>query len=155
MERVGNGRELIARASGIASRYRLSGYDSIYAACAVLLKSVGLHFSDLEKIIIAGGFGRYIDVEKAMTIGLLPEVRPEIVSYGGNTSLLGCRLAALYREKAEEAETIATMITNIELSASNIYMDEYVAALFLPHTRMEEFPVRAQRLKAAREALMQ
>jgi len=36
MERVGNGRELIARASGIASRYRLSGYDSIYAACADL-----------------------------------------------------------------------------------------------------------------------
>ena len=36
MERVGNGRELIARASDIASRYRLSGYDSIYAACADL-----------------------------------------------------------------------------------------------------------------------
>jgi hypothetical protein len=36
---------------------------SIYAACSVLLKSVGLHFGDLEKIIIAGGFGRYIDVE--------------------------------------------------------------------------------------------
>ena len=39
------------------------------------------------------------------------------------------------------------MITNIELSASNIYMDEYVAALFLPHTRMEEFPIRAKRLE--------
>lgn len=36
MERVGNGRELISRASDIASRYRLSGYDSIYAACADL-----------------------------------------------------------------------------------------------------------------------
>lgn len=36
MERVGNGRELIARASTIASRYGLSGYDSIYAACAEL-----------------------------------------------------------------------------------------------------------------------
>jgi uncharacterized 2Fe-2S/4Fe-4S cluster protein (DUF4445 family) len=128
---------------------------SIYAACSVLLKSVGLHFSDLERIIIAGGFGRYIDVEKAMTIGLLPEVKPEIVSYGGNTSLTGCRLAALFKDKADEAETIATMITNIELSASHIYMDEYVAALFLPHTRMEEFPIRGERLKAAREAAMQ
>jgi predicted nucleic acid-binding protein len=37
MERVGNGRELISRASDIASRYRLSGYDSIYAACADLI----------------------------------------------------------------------------------------------------------------------
>ncbi|MHB8762790.1 MAG: ASKHA domain-containing protein [Deferrisomatales bacterium] len=121
---------------------------SIYAACSVLLRSVGLQFTDLERFIIAGGFGQYIDVEKAMTIGLLPEVNPEIVSYGGNTSLTGCRMAALHREKLDEAESIATMITNIELSASNIYMDEYVAALFLPHTRMEEFPIQRERLKA-------
>jgi len=121
---------------------------SIYAACSVLLKSVGLQFTDLERIVIAGGFGQYIDVEKAMTIGLLPEVKPEIVRYGGNTSLAGCVLASLYRDKIEETESIATMITNIELSASNIYMDEYVAALFIPHTRMEDFPIQAERLKA-------
>lgn len=124
---------------------------SIYAACALLLKSVGLQFTDIEKIIIAGGFGQFIDVEKAMTIGLLPEVDPEIVSYGGNTSLEGCRLAALYGEKIAEVETIASMITNIELSASSMYMDEYVAALFLPHTRMEEFPLRAEKLEQLRK----
>jgi uncharacterized 2Fe-2S/4Fe-4S cluster protein (DUF4445 family) len=127
---------------------------SIYAACAVLLKSVGLRFSDVERIIIAGGFGQYIDVEKAMTIGLLPEVDPARVSYGGNTSLLGCKLASLYRGRMEEAESVATMITNIELSASNIYMEEYVAALFLPHTRMEDFPIRSERLSALRGALL-
>lgn len=128
---------------------------SIYAACSVLLKSVGLRFSDVEKIIIAGGFGHYIDVEKAMAIGLLPEVDPEIVSYGGNTSLAGCKLACLYKDKIDEAEAIATMITNIELSASNIYMDEYVAALFLPHTRMEEFPIQSERLRTLSRALAQ
>jgi len=128
---------------------------SIYAACSVLLKSVGLQFADVERIIIAGGFGQYIDVEKAMTIGLLPEVPPENVSYGGNTSLTGCKLAALYRDKVEEGEAVATMITNIELSVSNLYFDEYVAALFLPHTRMEEFPIRAERLRALRETLAQ
>jgi uncharacterized 2Fe-2S/4Fe-4S cluster protein (DUF4445 family) len=116
-----------------------------------LLKSVGLQFSDVEKVIIAGGFGQYIDVEKAMTICLLPEANPENVSYGGNTSLTGCKLAALYKDKIDEAENVATMITNIELSVSNLYFDEYVAALFLPHTRMEEFPIRAGRLKALRE----
>ncbi len=121
---------------------------SIYAACAVLLKSVGLQFTDLERIILAGGFGHYIDVEKAMAIGLLPEVSPEIVTYGGNTSLTGSKLAALFRDKMEEVTAVATMITNIELSASNLFMEEYVAALFLPHTRMEEFPLQRERLKA-------
>lgn len=120
---------------------------SIYSACSVLLKSVGLKFDDVEKIIIAGGFGQFIDVEKAMTIGLLPEVDPAKVSYGGNTSLEGCRLAALYRDKIEEVEAIASMITNIELSASSMYMEEYVAALFLPHTRLEDFPRRTALLK--------
>ncbi len=126
---------------------------SIYAACSVLLRSVGLQFSDVERIILAGGFGHYIDVEKAMAIGLLPEADPAIVSYGGNTSLAGCKLASLFRDKIDEAESIATMITNIELSASNIYMDEYVAALFLPHTRMEEFPRQAERLRQTQAAL--
>ena len=112
-----------------------------------------LHFSDVEKIIIAGGFGQYIDVEKAMTIGLLPEVDPKIVSYGGNTSLEGCRMASLFRDKIGEAEAIASMITNIELSTSALYMDEYVAALFLPHTRVEEFPLRMKRLEALRSAI--
>jgi uncharacterized 2Fe-2S/4Fe-4S cluster protein (DUF4445 family) len=124
---------------------------SIYSACAVLLKSVGLHFTDVEKIIIAGGFGQYIDVEKAMMIGLLPEVDPKIVRYGGNTSLEGSRLASLYKDKIEEVEMIASMITNIELSTSAIYMEEYVAAIFLPHTRVEEFPLRTQRLAALRK----
>lgn len=126
---------------------------SIYAACSVLLKNVGLHFSDIERIILAGGFGRYIDVEKAMAIGLLPEVNPEIVSYGGNTSLAGSKLACLYGEKLEEADQIASKITNIELSASSIYMDEYVAALFLPHTRMEDFPAQTKRLNALSAAV--
>ncbi|PLX44462.1 MAG: ferredoxin [Deltaproteobacteria bacterium] len=126
---------------------------SIYSACAVLLKSVGLEFSDIQRIIIAGGFGQYIDVEKAMTIGLLPEVDPSIVSYGGNTSLEGCRLACLYMDKVEQSEQIASMITNIELSVSNLYMDEYVAALFLPHTRMEEFPIRAKMLEMTKKTL--
>lgn len=120
---------------------------SIYSACSVLLKSVGLRMADIEKIIIAGGFGQFIDVEKAMTIGLLPEVDPNIVSYGGNTSLEGCRLAALYRDKIDEVEMIASMITNIELSATPMYMEEYVAALFLPHTRLEEFPRRTMLLE--------
>ncbi len=139
--------DLVVTEPDIDNLIRTKG--SIYAACSVLLKSVGLQFTDIERIILAGGFGRYIDVEKAMAIGLLPEVDPSTVSYGGNTSLTGCKLAALYRDKIEEVEGLATMITNIELSASNIYMDEYVAALFLPHTRMEEFPRQAERLAAA------
>lgn len=60
-----------------------------------LLKEVGLSISDLDRIIIAGGFGSYIDLEKAITIGLLPEMDTDKISYLGNGSLLGAKMSSL------------------------------------------------------------
>jgi len=62
---------------------------AIYAGCKVLLESVGLSFKDLEQFIIAGGFGRHLDLEKAIFIGLLPELDIEKFIFVGNGSLLG------------------------------------------------------------------
>ncbi len=68
---------------------------AIYAGCKVLLESVGLGFKDLEQVIIAGGFGRHLDLEKAIFIGLLPELDIDKfifvgkwLSPGGKASLL-------------------------------------------------------------------
>lgn len=36
-ERIGNGRELLARAADLACAYRLTGYDAVYAASAQLV----------------------------------------------------------------------------------------------------------------------
>ncbi|MFA5313302.1 MAG: ASKHA domain-containing protein, partial [Methanomassiliicoccales archaeon] len=47
---------------------------ALYAACDVLLESMDMRFEDVEKVYIAGGFGNYIDVEKAINIGLLPDI---------------------------------------------------------------------------------
>jgi uncharacterized 2Fe-2S/4Fe-4S cluster protein (DUF4445 family) len=113
---------------------------AIYAGCSVLLKSVGLDFSNIDKFIIAGGFGSFINIEKAITIGLLPEIPVEKFMYVGNSSLAGARLIALSKDKLLEAEKCANMMTNIELSNYSSFMEEYVAALFLPHTNLNNFP---------------
>ena len=47
---------------------------AIYAGCRVLLENVGLDMHDIERVIIAGGFGHHISLEKAKTIGLLPDM---------------------------------------------------------------------------------
>lgn len=120
---------------------------ALYAGCKVLLESVGLAFSDIESVIIAGGFGHYIDLEKAQTIGLLPELPLERFVFVGNGSLLGARLFSFSREYVKEAERVSRMMTNVELSNSQAFMDEFVAASFLPHTDGKAFPQTMRRLE--------
>jgi len=120
---------------------------AIYSGCVTLLKEVGMGIDDVEQIILAGGFGSFVDLERAMIIGLLPEVPPEKVIYAGNSSLLGARMSALTNSVRQEVVGVTNMMTNFELSETPSYMDNYIAALFLPHTDLNRFP----RLKARME----
>jgi len=112
---------------------------------------VGLGFKDLDRVIIAGGFGRHLNLEKAIFIGLLPEMEMDKFTFVGNGSLLGARLLSFSQELLKETERIALMMTNLELSNYPSYMDEFVAALFLPHTDVNAFPNVMKRLPPIRE----
>jgi uncharacterized 2Fe-2S/4Fe-4S cluster protein (DUF4445 family) len=46
-----------------------------------------------------------------------------------------------------EAEEIARKMTYVELSVSRSFMDEYMSALFLPHTDMNAFPTVAREME--------
>lgn len=120
---------------------------AIYAGFSILLKEAGLDFSAIEKIMIAGGFGKYINVKRAIMIGLLPDLPAEKFVFLGNTSIAGSYLALTSKEMLKRAEEIAKKMTYIELSVSRSFMDEYVSALFLPHTNMDAFPSVAELLK--------
>ncbi len=124
---------------------------AIYAGCKVLLDSVGLGFKDLEQVIIAGGFGRHLDLEKAIFIGLLPELDIEKFLFVGNGSLLGARLLSFSKDLLKEAERIASMMTNLELSNHPTFMSEFIAAMFLPHTDTSAFPQVMEKLRQMRK----
>ena len=123
---------------------------AIYSGCMTLLNEVGMGIADIEHIILAGGFGSYVDLEKAMTIGLLPELDPEKVTFIGNGSLMGARMSSLTNRIRKDVVEVTKKMTNFELSDTNSYMDNYVAALFLPHTDMNQFPKLKSRLEARR-----
>jgi uncharacterized 2Fe-2S/4Fe-4S cluster protein (DUF4445 family) len=124
---------------------------AIYSGCMTLLTEVGMSISDIEHIILAGGFGSYVDLEKAMTIGLLPETDPEKVTFIGNGSLMGARMSALTNRIRKDVVEVTKKMTNFELSETSSYMDHYVAALFLPHTNIDHFPKLKQRLELRKE----
>lgn len=114
---------------------------AIFAAIKSIMDYAGLSFSQLEKIYVAGGFGNYLNVEKAIGIGLLPDIPRERIEFVGNSSILGARMVLLSFHALEKAITISQSITNIELSKFAPFADEYMASLYIPHIDQERlFP---------------
>jgi uncharacterized 2Fe-2S/4Fe-4S cluster protein (DUF4445 family) len=101
---------------------------------------VGVSFEQIETFFVAGGFGSYLDIAKAVAIGLLPDIDIGKFQFIGNSSLMGARMALLSCHALERTEKIANKMTNIELSTYQPFMDEYIASLFLPHTDKKLFP---------------
>lgn len=118
---------------------------AIFAGVTTLLEKVGLQVSDLEQIILAGGFGSFIDLDSAMTVGLLPEVDPNKILYVGNGSLMGAWMSELSNHIRKDVVEVVRRMTSFELSEVASFKDQYMASLFLPHTDLSLFPGVEQR----------
>lgn len=116
---------------------------AIYAGVSLLLKEVGFGLDAVERVYIAGGFGNYLNVERAIILGMLPDLPRDKFTFLGNTSITGAYLCLLSESLRREAEEIASKMTYMELSVSRGFMDEYLSALFLPHTDIGLFPTVA------------
>ena len=132
------GKDLTITESDIGNIIRSKG--AVFAAIKSLIDYVGLKFEEIDTFFVAGGFGSYLDIPKAIGIGLLPDIDPERIRFVGNSSLMGARIALLSGHALDRAEKIANGMTNIDLSIYQPFMDEYVAAMFLPHTDRNLFP---------------
>jgi uncharacterized 2Fe-2S/4Fe-4S cluster protein (DUF4445 family) len=113
---------------------------AIFAGFTVLADSVGMPLEAVEQVLIGGGFGQYINVEKAVQIGLLPDMPWERFKFLGNTSLKGSYLALIDYKNRTQISEIASKMTYIELSADNRFFDAFTSAMFLPHTDLTLFP---------------
>jgi uncharacterized 2Fe-2S/4Fe-4S cluster protein (DUF4445 family) len=139
-------RDVVLTEIDIENLIRAKG--AIYSGCMTLLTEVGMNIKDIEHIILAGGFGSYVDLEKAMVIGLLPEMDPAKVTFIGNGSLMGARMSSLTNRIRKDVVKVTEKMTNFELSDTPSYMDNYIAALFLPHTDINQFPKLKARLES-------
>ena len=120
---------------------------AIYAGFAVLAENVGVTLDMAEQVLVGGSFGQYINVEKAIEIGLLPDLPWERFQFLGNTSVQGSYLALIDYEARNRIAEIAARMTYIELSADNKFYDAFISAMFLPHTDMSLFPSVAKVIK--------
>ncbi|MCL5096407.1 MAG: ASKHA domain-containing protein [Candidatus Omnitrophica bacterium] len=113
---------------------------SIYSACALMLNQLGLSFGDLSHVYVAGGFGRFLDLENATVIGLIPDLPRGKFHYLGNSSLMGSYMVVVSQEFRQRQLQLAQRMTYLELNTDPSYMEQYTAALFLPHTDPDRFP---------------
>ncbi|MBM4460709.1 MAG: DUF4445 domain-containing protein [Chloroflexi bacterium] len=135
---------------------------AIYAGFTVMAQSVGVDLADVSHMLIGGSFGQHINVEKAVQIGLLPDLPApahEAASEGGdaspwdrfkflgNTAIRGAYMALLHRDVRAHLNDIARKMTYLELSANNTFYDAFMSAMFLPHTDLGQFPTVKAALK--------
>jgi uncharacterized 2Fe-2S/4Fe-4S cluster protein (DUF4445 family) len=113
---------------------------AIFSACRVMLAKIGMDIENITRIYIAGGFGRYLDMTDAVTIGLIPDMPISRFKFIGNSSLTGSYMTLVSRRHRLKQCELAGKITYIDLSVESGYMDQYTAAMFLPHTDSSLFP---------------
>jgi len=113
---------------------------AIFGACSTLLRKAGESLERVSGIVVAGAFGYHLDVERAIRIGMFPDVPRERYRFIGNGSLGGARTALLSAQARREMADIFGRMTYFELSVDNDFYTEFSSSLFIPHTDIGRFP---------------
>ena len=110
---------------------------ALYTGAKLMMKKLGIE--KLNKVILAGAFGSYINTEAAMILGMFPDCDLKNVYAVGNAAGDGARIALLNREKRVEADEIARKVEYIELTIEEDFQKEFIEALHIPHMK-DPFP---------------
>lgn len=110
---------------------------ALYAGAKLLMNRASI--TSVDRIILAGAFGSYIDPKHAMVLGLIPDCDLQKVYAVGNAAGDGARIALLNRHKRQEAMEIAYWITYIETAVDPDFQTEFVSAIHIPN-RHDAFP---------------
>ncbi len=133
-----SGKEISITETDIDNLIRAKG--AVFSAIRVLMRDLDLDFSAINHVYVAGGIGSGINIHNAVTIGMFPDIGEKAYSYIGNSSLSGAYEVLLSDEANDKVRDLARSMTYLELSTEPGYMEEFVAACFLPHTSSELFP---------------
>lgn len=137
-EESGNGKDIVISEADVDNLIRAKA--AVFAGIRVMLQKMELPLEAVSKILIGGGFGNYLNLNDSIRIGLLPDLPADFYSFIGNSSLKGAYLALLSRDVFKHSIELGQSMTYLELSEGNEFYDEYVQAMFLPHTDMSLFP---------------
>ena len=112
----------------------------IFAAMQIAMKHLGRSFDDLDRVILAGGFARHLDLDSAITMGLLPDIPQQRYRFIGNGSLAGAYLHLVDQTVGPAMTRSIGRPEVIELNLDEDFQDAYTCAMFLPNVNADLFP---------------
>jgi uncharacterized 2Fe-2S/4Fe-4S cluster protein (DUF4445 family) len=110
---------------------------ALYAGCKLLMRRRGI--ASVDRIVLAGAFGTYIDPLHAMVLGLYPDCALDNVTAAGNSAGDGARIALLSRKRRLESAEAARRVNYIETALDPYFQEEFVNAMHLPNM-VDAFP---------------
>lgn len=113
---------------------------AMYSILTTLVNQVGISFGELERIYVAGAFGRHIAPRQAITLGMLPDLPLETFEPIGNSSLAGAELVLLDEQARRDCLGLVKKITYLELNVNQEFMIRFSGSRFIPHTDHTLFP---------------
>ncbi len=113
------------------------GKAAMYAGCKILMQTYGIE--TVDRVILAGAFGSYIDKQSAALLGMFPDVEPEKLYSVGNAAGDGARMALLNGDKRLEADKYAREVEYIELTVAPEFERTFGTSMWLPHMK-DKFP---------------
>ncbi len=134
----GTGADIVFTETDIDNLIRTKA--AMFTVLNVVTTELGIGFPDIETFYIAGTFGEYIAAEKAVTIGMVPDIELSKYTLIGNSSIRGACELLFSRRSMAELHDIADRVTYKEMNVSSEFMTEFRAAMFLPHTDSSLFP---------------
>ena len=134
-ERSASGRPIVVTQNDVRAIQLAKG--ALYAGARLLMLALGVH--QVDRILLAGAFGSYIDPLHAMVLGMIPDCDLTRVHAVGNAAGDGARIALLNVQQRREAIRLAGWVEHVQTATAADFQDEFVAAMALPHAR-DSFP---------------
>jgi uncharacterized 2Fe-2S/4Fe-4S cluster protein (DUF4445 family) len=98
----------------------------------MLKKVMGVEDGQIKELMLAGGFGNYINIASAVRIHLLPDLPLEKITYVGNAAALGAQMALLSETERNRAVALARSIEHVSLAARPDFQDIFIEAICFP-----------------------
>ncbi|MBN2148416.1 MAG: DUF4445 domain-containing protein, partial [Anaerolineales bacterium] len=126
-DKTGHGRDILITRKDVNEIQLSKG--AIRTGIEVLVAEAGIDFSSVERFIVAGAFGTYLDINSAMRIGMFPALPLERFQQIGNAAGAGARQMLVSREQRRKAVDLAQRAEYIELTTHSGFKEEFIKAI--------------------------
>ena len=96
------------------------------AGLRALADTWGVGLERIDRLYLAGGFARHLDVDAACRIGLIPDLPRDRIVKVGNAALAGASIALLSRRRRAELESRVRRVELVRLEAHPRFFDFFV-----------------------------